>query len=353
MTLTHVVFPSKERVSVFVWTLVWCVALVAIAEGTLRGWNGYLPPKFEPYMLSHERDVWVHNAFQISRLKAEEETSEKMNILLWGGSTSLAAIMDDPTMERLLKDRAGKEINFISLSSNLASGVDFAKLIEKIGPTHATLFIGIEPDPLQRVIDVQLDANISGKYFPKYVYLPVPERIQPILERYDGPLPISRQLLLHRTAKLLGESIRNRINKRFIKVAFYSHNRERNQQSYVPQLEVMREHYSVWPGRGPYFEKNFELLKEGIRMAKDNGIRIVLMDLPYPLSSKIFREKVDVHYDRLIQSLVKEESLGYLDTRHWRKWEDIDFSDPSHLNQKGRTAFTGLFIEHIAKHVTQ
>lgn len=340
---------DQKHLRILLWTLVWVVVLLIGAEVGLRNWSIYLPQSWEPYMLRWERDVWVHNAFGISKIKSLYSPSNMDTFIFLGGSAVVEAITSDEMVIGEVKRKSGKDINFVSLASNWGAETDYAKILTKIGPIDATVFIGIRPDFFQAEVDVQLQTNWNGKIYTKYCYIPIPDSVLDILHDHVGEVPMENKYVLPRTAELIGEAVKIRIKDEKIKLDFYPHHRERDKtHKYLFNAEETRKVFSIWPRHSEFFDVKLALLKEVVKIAKQNGMRVILVDLAYPLSTRCFVEDVSqYYYDEVIKGLIQDYSVEYYPVGSLHDWPDSLFRDNVHLNIDGRRIFTSVLSAYI------
>ncbi|MES0488481.1 MAG: D-alanyl-lipoteichoic acid biosynthesis protein DltD [Leptospirales bacterium] len=308
----------------------------------------------EPYLLRGKQDAWVHNAFEIQRLKKLAKTDKEIKLIVYlGGSVCASGITSDEKVSKQLSTALKKSVVFSRLCSPYKSFADELKIVEELGAINATIIINTEIGRFSRPNEKQLvTRKDKSKYsYNKYFYIPVTESIKTIFKEYNISIELNQHFRLWKTAKALGISIRKRFVKR--KKLTYHYN------GYVSGTPVNEDHKTEiearlteskgkW-GQTQEFQVNFSLLKMAIEKAQLNQNRVILVETPVnPLFVK-YTEANRSEYESILNQIIKSQGLGYLDLRYALNWKPEEFRDLHHMIHPGPDRFTAILAKRLSE----
>ena len=96
-----------------------------------------------------------------------------------------------------------------------------------------------------------------------------------------------------------------------------------------------------------FYKVNYQLLKATVSKAQSNGNNVILAETPI---NPLFDDQMEAFtpkYNQLIQDLVQEKDLVYLDLRDAADWEPEDFRDLHHMLPSGREKYTAVLAEKL------
>jgi hypothetical protein len=346
-----------KEIRVLLWSVFWLTVILGVSEYALAiGWP-WRKSELEPYMLRKTNDDWIHNAFEIQRIKNRNPAKEREFFVFIGGSTCLEAITSDSLMKARMKELTGRQIGFSSLCSSYRSFSDDAKIVEELDAFGGTLLIGIEALCFRTSIDKQLTCLLeTGLNHLKYCYLNTSPPINKVLSNYGLRIGLMERSCLLRTAKVLGEILKKKglyfLDKRG-EIQRLVHDRHAVGDKTPVNDEDRKKHKSMLRNMSQQYDRfyrmNLDLLKEVIDIAKCNGNRVFLIDMP---RNPIYGPQIDrfnVHYDEMIRNLIKEKGVGYIDMRNAAQWTPEDFRDVHHLRSPGQIKFTEALAQYLAE----
>ncbi len=341
---------------VVLWSTFWLLFIVVgaeliVAEGLL--WRNYT---WEPYILTMELDDWTHNAFVIKDLLKDKDTAYH-HVIFLGGSAGREAVFDDLTMSKKISQSVGKKIKFTSICSSNQTFADEAKIIEALKPLDATFVIPVESLRFSRGARDQLVIyHDHGFHHPKYYYMTADSRINDILQDAGIEIGLLHRSRLLRTTQVLGRYIHRRLERvargENLAIHFTRHRYIGDpppDKKYCLEIEERinasaKEYYEN-------FELNFELLSTAIDLARGNGNEVVLLDFPTNPDFHYHLTEIEPHYDSVLNVLLEEKNIRYIDSRPLAEWQFEDYRDFRHMRDSGREKFEGILLTMLTDFV--
>lgn len=347
---------------IILWTFIWIILLLLIFEYSLSIGIPWIFSSLEPYLLRKENDDWTHIAFEIQRIKNRKRDPNNSFFIYLGGSAGLESIYSEKIMEKRLYELAKRKIKFKSLSSSYKTFVDEIKIIDELGDVEGIIIIPIEALSFKKKLDVQVEEFLkkSNHNHLKYYFLTLNQNAGKILSDYGYKIKLSDKLYFLKSAKVIGEIIKKRyINKilsmkRIKSVKYNPHAvgdktpvNEKDKLKNSKWLKKLLEKYKE------YYELNLKLLKETIDIAKSNNNKVILVDLP---NNPIFNNEISefyTHYDLMINDLIKEKKVYYIDMRYAANWKPEDFRDVHHMRSFGQKKFSEELAVRLADYLKE
>jgi len=313
----------------------------------------------ESYMNRKKNDDWTHNAFEIQRIKNRDRDEAGESFVFLGGSISLEVVDSDDNVSREISRLTGKPAFFKSICASYQTPADDAKIIKELGDFGGTVLIGIEPLTFKATQDRQLhQMRNNGDDHLKYYYLDSFGAINDILLKHGYDVQWDQNYRLTRSAKVFGEIIKKRAilaltslgKKRHILYDRHAvgdktpvtEKKKIAQRKWLRKLRMIYDYAS---------ELNLDLLRLGIDVAKANGNRVIIVDLPVnPIYEKEYA-LFQPEYDEMVRKLVNENGLGYIDMRDSGGWKPEDFRDVHHMRSVGQKRFSPILARKLVNYL--
>jgi hypothetical protein len=330
---------------IFVWTAVWTVIILFVLENVVLKNLLWSVPRLEKYLLLRPNDDWVHNAFTIQKIKryARQNDSEKILVYL-GGSTSLESITRDRNMEAKLLKGIGEEVKFVSITSSYMTYAEETMIISELQLNNATYIISIGPQYLTKVSQTQIlhDEHTYLRYF----YLPVPTSVRNLLSEYGLDLGLFYTFRIFRSAFAIAHQIKYNINNKVYSTEYDRHYAP--DKSPVRETPELKNNLEKWHRQSDRFgEMNFKLLKLAVDAARKNNNKVIFIRMPH---APLFKEE-SIAYEALLDKhllpFLEKEYVDYIDLSNKTLWEQIDFSEYTHLGETGRKKFEDVLSSEL------
>lgn len=311
----------------------------------------------EPYLLRNNADDWTHNGFEIQRIK--KATSSKNNkhvVIFLGGSVGIEAITTDEEMSRMLSDRMNRPVFFRNLCSSYKTFSDEIKIIEELGSLNATIIFNTEILRFKTTNDKQLVRFFKETEHEhlKYYFLPTSTYSSAILEQFNIEAGIKHRVRVFRTSTVFGEILKKKLYLYFfsarkrvksIHVRHTADGKKPVDEKRQKALSIILD--SELENIAKAHHVNYQLFRAAIGKAQSNGNRVILVDTP---TNPLFDNQMEAFtpkYNKLIQDLVKEKNLEYIDLRDAADWKPEDFRDLHHMLPSGRGKYTAVLAEKL------
>lgn len=347
----------RKEYRVLAWIFIWILFILGCFEILLAAGYPWKHSSLEPYLLRNNGDYWTHNGFEIQRLKkaAFSKKNKEMFIFL-GGSVGLEAITTDEEMSRMLSDRLNRPILFSSLCSSYKTFSDEIKIIEELGSLNTTIIFNTEILRFKTTNDKQLTrfSKKTEHEHLKYYFLPTSTYSRAILEQNGIEVGIKHRTRVFRTGMVFGEILKKKLYRFFFarerfKTIHDRHNvigkpvDEKRQKELSTILDSMLENITK------VYSVNYQLFKAAVNEALANGNRVILAETP---TNPLFDDQLETFtpkYNKLIQDLILEKNLAYIDLRDAADWQPEDFRDLHHMLPSGRKKHTVMLAEKLAQ----
>ncbi len=339
-------------------TLAWFLTLVMGLEWAFREGYPFKWRDLEPYYLLRSNDDWGHVGFKLQRIRADHEPHHQRYVFL-GGSAALEAITTDAEMTEHLRERLGTEdVWFHSLVSSYKTFADEAKLVDALaGIPGVTLLVHVEPWRFKTAPKDQVEySDTTGRFVPKYYYLPLPEELNPVLGEAKDPVPWVRQVsLVANHMPRVGEILKKRARLYFEYDRWYTYRYRRHQAS-NGKKPWSKERYTAFASRIPnnkqyqkFSDYNFEILQTAIVMAQEAGHRVILVEAAVNAESERALAEFGKGYPDDIAALMDATGVKYMDFAMQEQWPNELFRDHHHMLDAGRERFTRTFADALVR----
>lgn len=347
----------KKEFRILAWVFIWIIVILGCFEVLLAAGYPWKYSSLEPYLLRDNADDWTHNGFEIQRIKKAASSKNKKQVVIFlGGSVGVEAITTDEEMSRMLSDRLNSPVLFRSLCSSYKTFSDEIKIVEELGSLNATIIFNTEILRFKTTNDKQLVRFFKETEHEhlKYYFLPTSTYSRAILEQYNIEAGIKHSVRVFRTGMIFGEILKKKLYRCFfsarkrVKSIHVRHSSDGKK----PVDEKRQEALSIilnseLENIAKVYNVNYQLFRAAIGKAHSNGNRVILVDTPINPLFDDQMEAFTLKYNQLIQDLVQEKNLAYLDLRDAADWEPEDFRDLHHMLPSGRGKYTAVLAEKL------
>jgi len=299
------------------------------------------------YWLRKSSDDYVYVSWTVGRTK--QEPPDRPAFYLLGGSTARESITSDETLEGSIRRADGPDAEVFNLGSMNQNFAQSLAVIDNIPDTPATAVVGINPGrftPSRGDNQKQAEGRElllkstflrkyvnreSGKYRYTYTILP-------------GIFSYFTSYVQQHEDELLSGRIPTR--------TYGQHRYNLKGNHTVAQKEQMVQRWLK--RRAPVFRKNLEynmaMLEQLLRRARQRGIDVVLLELPW--NREIIGHSFDearAQYQPRVRELAREYGVPYVDFNDELPLSNAYFHDLSHLVEPGRVIWEARLAKELAR----
>jgi hypothetical protein len=99
-----------------------------------------------------------------------------------------------------------------------------------------------------------------------------------------------------------------------------------------------------------FYDRQFTALEESAKLLKENGIRLVLVEMPLPAGNlAALPASLSTDYFGRVKTISAKYNLAFYRAELEEKFEDRDFQDDSHLNAYGAAKFFKRLAHFIVR----
>jgi hypothetical protein len=300
------------------------------------------------YWLRFEGDWDVAVSWKVDHLK--RYPPKKPLVVLVGGSGANAGISSNSELSSAISKALGQQILAYVLGSGRQTIAASMAIIDNLPDTNTTVLIGVN---LNRFTNDRQSsfAQVSGRglllqsaRLRHYVSVTYGDEYPPF-----GILP---GILSY----LKGEIIQISVRIMSGNSPFLNLDSDLRQDYIRPAYTIseMRQTLQrVFNDRITKFQKNFIfhalMLKEAVRLGKERGLDIVILELPSnrEIMGDVFNAQTQ-QYQALCRVIAAEYNIPYLNFNDQLSLGSTDFMDLDHMNEKGRAIWENKLVERLA-----
>ena len=334
------------------------VILVAVGLGALAlaglQWlvtSGAFTVFPESHIIRQINDDWGHVSYQVGRLK--QQPPRRAAVYLLGGSNMRVSIPSERSVALALKQRTGVSVDVHDFGSTEQNFGETMAVIDNLPRTGGVVVISVNQTRFAYTPDV-VDAEVSGS---KLVML------SPALARFMAshgkPLKHPQTIASGILTFIAGWA---QTNKRELATLNLKPVRFKLHPDYTvysrPRKEGKVLLYLRTDGRpggafDRYFHFNAALLEATVRLAKERGFKVVLMEAPEN------REVVGSQFDRVkkvyqpfCRALAARDGVRYVNFNETAGTVNGDFRDLTHLMPWGGVKWQRSLVDALAPLLT-
>ena len=331
-----------------------CLGIVLLIGFELAVSSGRVWQISKGYLLSDPYDDWTNVLWQVNRFDADD--TENDVVFFFGGSSSREAVTSDDDVSNALST-LGKDLRFHNFGTRNQSIAESVILLDNLPRTENGLVIfGLQPT-LFRYPHAEIVESYRGLRFP----LPSPT-LKQFLDERPEPWKPGSTLNLVRYRALVSNYIRLRLQNS-------SHYGYATSAGLLSEVQYINHLYTgAGPMRPDKLERllrkvskrmetyglaanlNFELLQLGIRLARDKGYRVMLVEMPRnPVSDDTAFAPYTAHFLESVGTLSVFEGVPFVELGASLGLQQSDFVDHVHLVDRARPHFQKALVRTIVE----